>query len=213
MSEQTLGASFEVHITCATIIILLGFFTNGLLLFIYFKTKESKHVGNVYLVTLAILDQTACFSSILIPILKLSFENSSDSTYIFLFNSFSCIRSFIRINNLNLSGLMAIDRLWAIFRPFTYKRFISHAKTIIAVFVILSLIEIISFASLPRSILMTFIGFHVLLGFLAIFTAYPVIAYRLNIRDKRRIEDELRQTNGDITAVPNKRYVFYNRND
>ena len=213
MSDQTLSAPMEVHIICVAVIILLGTLTNGVLLFIYFK-KGSKDIGSVYLATLAILDLAACFTPIFIPLLKLLHENSDTSTYYLILNSCNYVRGFVRINNLHFTCLMAIDRLFAVFKPLKYKYFISHARKIIAVIMALSLIQMISFFIFPRSVLSIMIGLHVFIGLITVFTAYPLIAYKIYIRDKRRIGGNgSSHTNGNLTMDTNLRYALCSYND
>ena len=206
MWNQTLSVSFEVHITCVSIIIVFGTLTNGLLLFIFFKNKNSTNIGNVYLVTLAILDLIACYTAIFIPILKLLVENGTDTLYNTIFTSFTYIRGFIRINNLSQICLMSIDRLWAVFKPFTYRYYISHARAIISASLILSALEIISFAVVAHSVIVIIIGSHVFLGLITICTVYPAIAYKLYVGERRRILDiQLRQPVAYTAPGPSQR--------
>ena len=101
---------------------------------------------------------------------------------------------------------MAIDRLWAVFKPFTYKYYISQARTIISASLILSVLEVISFAMVPHSVTVVIIGSHVFLGLITIFTVYPIIAYKLYVREKRRIDDiQLRQPVAYTAPGPSQR--------
>ena len=180
------SGSFEEHILGAIIFFLLGTIGNGLVIHIYFK-KNTHAIGNFLVLVLTSLDLVACYSFSLFKVTQdLNALNLNDNIMDIIFRiRMGTIRFFLR-GNLWLLCIMAIDRTWAIKRPYTYRSFRNRLPLVVA-FTLISLgIEstLSSIFYLDDNITT---ALSLIIVALVLLVTYPIIIYAIYKRKKTKI--------------------------
>ena len=178
-----------VHIACIAIILSLGIIGNAYVFRIY--TRKPLLPGNMFLISFAILDLMFLFT--ILPQIPFIYfysqptQNKEPTPPIL----FVALNYTLLISYLGIMINMTIDRVWAVFRPFTYtlnwkRPFIVSSLCIllgIVLFVFTTLVEILeeAYGTFKRIVLTTFVIFT----YVIIISSYTAVL--LKLRKQRRL--------------------------
>ena len=174
----------SVHITCITIILSLGIIGNSYVFRIYTRTPLTP--GKMFLILFAILDLLALFT--VIPQIAFIYFYLYVPTVPLLFLA---LNYTLIITYLGIMTNMTIDRVWAVFRPFTYtnnwkRPFVASSLCVLfgmLTFILTEIGKILGVSNdTPRRILLSLL---VIITYLTIITSYTAIL--LKLRKQRRL--------------------------
>ena len=179
----------SVHITCVAIILTLGISGNAYVFRIY--TRKPLSPGNMFLISFAILDLCVILTVLpQIPFISLNPQQIGDTEFIPPFSLMASIYTLM-ISYLGIMINMSIDRIWAVFRPFTYTKnwkrplIISSLCVLLGIvlFICTTLVDILleSEDTIRKMVLNLFVIFT----FAFIISSYTAIL--LKLRKQRRV--------------------------
>ena len=176
---SSIHASLEVHLISLGIAVTLGTFGNGSIIYVYFK-KNTNDLGNIFVLTLAMIDLAFCY--ILPPYFLIidSFRDQiSEVAITYLVDICLLMVRFFLLINLEMLCIMALERLWAVLKPFSFQKFRKKTYIVVIATVTIALIEafIATMATMAISVRIVFA--HVFLTLLIILVTYPVIIIKL----------------------------------
>ena len=112
-------APIAVHIICVTAILVIGLFGNAFAIRYY--ARKSLTSGNAFIIALAILDIVIIVLVVpQIPLFRTYIVMRERSECGFCFEGFLMFLFFFMHSYLSVLVCMALDRVYAVFRPYTY---------------------------------------------------------------------------------------------
>ena len=189
----TISRSFEiedleVYVILAVLIIAIGLSGNGVVLILYMR-NTANYSCRAYAISLAIIDILAVtFLCPFVPFIdRIAYEQ-----YQALLLYFSLF-FFIILTYTSLLAATALDRAWAVYRPFAYDTSSrTQAYISIGIFIGCGIVTILSVTLASGSSRDTMVGFLFLASFCIMLVAYPATAHKL-YRRARRIEARQKQ--------------------
>ena len=106
----------SINVFIVIFIIVFGFLGNGCTIHILRKNASS-YQNKIFMISLALIDMLACFSSFTFPFMILGIE----TTFTFKFGY--SIGALVAYGNVYILALTAFDRFVAVYFPFKYKHF------------------------------------------------------------------------------------------
>ena len=192
------------HIILTILIILITILGNGAVIFVFYK-KHLVNGSNVFIIAFAVIDILS--ATLIAPQICFDFlvDHSGYNRYIRR-EIFIVIVNLTILSNVGLLSAVAIDRAWAVFRPFTYSSNKQrHIQTIAA---ILTLCVFQTTVQVFVKQLFPFIRFifpiQILMGIFILFGSYPAIVYKLYRRSGQVVpKNELNQMQSRRLTIPN----------
>ena len=198
------GTSTLEHVIAVTLFATFGIVGNSLVIHIYRKKSGSNNVGNLYLIMIAATDIFACCT--LLPIYPFIRYMYRDKTLIALRPFVFLLQNMINSTYLWILSVMALERVLAVFRPFTFRSIRRRLLCIAFVwFTFQSLIVVsVSFNATPleRDVFVGILQFIILGSISIIVISYLSIAAKIysesNKISKYRQQDDEANVRGDI---------------
>ena len=203
-SEVALLEMFDIpmpiHIICVSLIIIFSLCGNSLVIHLYAKAKPF-NVGNIYILFLATLDITA--SIVISPQLAMihySIERSFYNDYWRRKMMFYPLQTVL-ILYLEILVTIALDRVYAVFAPYSYKQTKRRILAIIGLEMCISLFLTVVLGEINDMgygrYRQTAIGVFIFASFVTLAASYIGIIFRLH-ENKRKVGVKLydRNTNG-----------------
>ena len=214
-----------IHIICVGLITSLSLSGNSLVLYIYAKKKKPMNVGNIFILAMAILD---IYASLAIPTQfammytyvknKIYHERENEwRQEMMLYFFFTVLLLY-----LELLVSMALDRVWAVFAPFSY----TQSKKRILVMIAFEILFSISMAVTLRQTVNTSLGNYnkvalgmvIIAAFITLAVSYSAIIVRLH-RNRKKVtfnmatDPSLAQKVGGVSTGATNRIVPQAHND
>ena len=140
-TELNTNAPVTLHIFAVTFIVVTGFIGNGIIIYIQMRKQSLKEI-DIYILALALDDLFACL--VFCP--QMAFLNQYIDEYkkgnFFALEQYVASFSLMMLCSLSLLTAIALNRMLAVFRPYTFNQSNTRAKLIVAFILGISLVYI-----------------------------------------------------------------------
>ena len=201
LSQSSMYISFHIFITI--LIIVIALVGNGSVIYIFCK-RNLVNGSNTFIIAFAVIDILS--ATLITPQICFDFLVNHSGYKLFIRREiFAVILNMTILSNVGLLSAVAIDRAWAVFKPFTYsankRRHIQTITIILAICAFQTTIHAFGKHSFPMLRFITPI--QILIGMSIVFVTYPTIVYKL-YKGTRKIAPQpvLNQRNKRRLSIP-----------